>query len=143
MDNKAGSDFEAVAIRLGQLIKSSKDADIHRFLGMSQSSYSNRKKRGTIPYDEIVSACIRDGLSLDYVLAGRDRDCKKPEPISPELAIGLIMGKGGNLERNAGKALLGILMQLGKEQGDLTPQRIVDAVGVANQILLEFTCSES
>ncbi|WOF81480.1 helix-turn-helix domain-containing protein (plasmid) [Pseudomonas sp. FeN3W] len=136
MVNQSGSEFEAVVSRLGHLLKTSKDADIHRFLGMSQSSYSNRKKRGTIPYEEIIHACIRQGFSLDYVLAARDPyDTSRVAPISTDFAIGFMMNEGGTSERKAGKAFRGIYAHLVSDEGNLTHQRISDAVGAVNQVL--------
>lgn len=136
MINQANGEFEAVVRRLGQLLKTNKDADVYRFLGMSQSSYSNRKKRGTIPYEEIIQACVRQGFSLDYVLAARDpHDTSGEAPISADFAIGFMMNEGGTSERKAGKAFRGIYAHLVNDEGVLTHQRISDAVGAVNQVL--------
>ncbi|HZF69831.1 LexA family transcriptional regulator, partial [Sulfuricurvum sp.] len=39
-------------------------------LGMSHPAYSERKKRGSIPYEKIIEICREKGISADYIFSG-------------------------------------------------------------------------
>jgi hypothetical protein len=52
--------------RLGLLAEETRTAGILRWMGASASSYSNWRRRGTIPYKTIVNALLRRRLSLDW-----------------------------------------------------------------------------
>lgn len=63
-------DFEAVIGRLKEALGKDKDAEVADVLGMSRQSFSNRKKIGSIPYEEIVSRAAIEDLDLVYVFTG-------------------------------------------------------------------------
>lgn len=52
--------------RLGMVAGETRIAGILRWMGASASSYSNWRRRGTIPYKTIVNALLRRRLSLDW-----------------------------------------------------------------------------
>lgn len=52
--------------RLGLVAGETRIAGILRWMGASASSYSNWRRRGTIPYKTIVNALLRRRLSLDW-----------------------------------------------------------------------------
>ncbi|WP_454671468.1 hypothetical protein [Aliidiomarina sp. Khilg15.8] len=52
--------------RLGMVAGETRIAGILRWMGASTSSYSNWRRRGTIPYKSIVNALLRRRLSLDW-----------------------------------------------------------------------------
>ena len=47
------------------------DEDVAKWIGLKKSNYSRRKKRGSIPYDEIKKVCNREKIPPDYVLFGK------------------------------------------------------------------------
>lgn len=57
--------------RAAKTLGVSSDADLARVLGISAQSLSNMRKRGTVPYEKIVSIAAKKGLSLDYLLLGK------------------------------------------------------------------------
>lgn len=55
------------------------DTDVARVLGMKQSAFSERKKLNSIPYEHIALFCEKEGLSLDWLLLGREPEQKEKE----------------------------------------------------------------
>lgn len=55
--------------RLGHLAGETKVAAILRWMGVSSSSYSNWRRRGTIPYKTLVSTLLDHHISLDWFFA--------------------------------------------------------------------------
>ncbi|RUO34524.1 hypothetical protein CWE14_00490 [Aliidiomarina soli] len=55
--------------RLSRLSGESKPAAILRWMGVSASSYSNWKRRGTIPYKTLVNVLIERRISLNWFFA--------------------------------------------------------------------------
>lgn len=64
--------FDAVAERLRGLLSVKTDAELAEVLGMKPNAYANRKKSGSIPYDEIVTVMNVRGVSLDAVFRPED-----------------------------------------------------------------------
>ena len=46
------------------------ETQVAEILGMSQQVLSAYKKRGTIPYQEIIEYCHKESLSLDWLFTG-------------------------------------------------------------------------
>ncbi|CUS48730.1 MAG: Bacteriophage CI repressor helix-turn-helix domain [Idiomarinaceae bacterium HL-53] len=65
INNTGQIDLETVMRRLAILSKKEKHKDILDWLGVSGSSYTNWKYRGTIPYKAICEALLARGISLD------------------------------------------------------------------------------
>lgn len=55
--------------RMGRLVGDNTPAAILRWMGVSPASYSNWKRRGTIPYAAMVNALLRHGVSLNWFFA--------------------------------------------------------------------------
>ncbi len=73
LDKISTSTFlDNLKIRLG--IRS--DLELARWIGVGQSTVSAWRTRGTSPFDAIVEAAMRHGISLDYLL----RDQSSPLP---------------------------------------------------------------
>lgn len=75
--------FEEVMDRLKEKLGVQEDKDIiELFDGMSASAYSQRKRKGSVPYEDIINVCRDRGISIDYVIKG------KPESFEAELTGG-------------------------------------------------------
>jgi hypothetical protein len=46
------------------------EGEVASLLGFAQQTLSTQKKRGTIPFKEIIALCDRENLSIDWVLLG-------------------------------------------------------------------------
>jgi hypothetical protein len=46
------------------------EGDVASILGFAQQTLSTQKKRGTIPFREIIAFCDKENLSADWVLLG-------------------------------------------------------------------------
>lgn len=55
--------------RLGRLAGETRVAAILRWMGVSSSSYSNWRRRGTIPYKTLVNTLLNHRISLDWFFA--------------------------------------------------------------------------
>lgn len=62
--------FDAVAERLKQAFKVRTDGELAGLLGISVTSYSNRKRSGSIPFEEICRAFITRRMNINWVLTG-------------------------------------------------------------------------
>ncbi len=63
-------EFIEIIERIKAEIGSKNDYDVAEALDMKQNAFSLRKKRGSIPYEEIISFCDKINLSYDWVLCG-------------------------------------------------------------------------
>lgn len=63
----------------------SSDNSVAETLNLSRSAFSERKKRGSIPYEELSIFSEQEGLSLDWLLTG-EGPMKRESKVSEELA---------------------------------------------------------
>ncbi len=63
-------EFIKIIERIKAEIESKNDYDVAEALDMKQNAFSLRKKRGSIPYEEIISFCDKINLSYDWILRG-------------------------------------------------------------------------
>ena len=47
------------------------DGEVAEWLHLKKSNYSQRKGRGSIPYNKITDACERDKVSYNYIVHGK------------------------------------------------------------------------
>jgi hypothetical protein len=50
------------------------DIDVAELLGMTQSAFAERKRRNSIPYEEVMSFCEREGIPYGWIIDGRGPD---------------------------------------------------------------------
>lgn len=72
MDTEHKFDFEAVLGRIKQAMHFTTDAQVADFIGMSPSGLGNRKRAGSIPFENICTACASRGVNIEWVLTGDD-----------------------------------------------------------------------
>lgn len=63
--------FKCVTDRVLLVLNSSKQAAVSDALGMSSSDFANRKKRGRIPYENLVAFAASRNVSIDWLLTGQ------------------------------------------------------------------------
>ena len=73
-------EFEDITGRIKSLCGFKTDRELATALEMSPSSFHNRKKANSVPYEAVFKLCVEKGLSLDQVLG---LDLKSPS-IRPE-----------------------------------------------------------
>lgn len=112
--------------RLKQATKSTTDKQLAKALGLSPTSYSNRKNANSIPFDHIISLCIARQINSDWVFTGDGAPFKdKDDVIAPvaqidetllgeiacalELAMGRFFGKETPLDQAERAILMGQL----------------------------------
>lgn len=66
--------FNDIMERLKLLLKVHSDTAIAEMLEISQSTFAERKKRKSIPYDRIIALCDKKGISVDWLFYGQSRD---------------------------------------------------------------------
>lgn len=63
-------DFLVVCERLKAALDLKTDAELGRRLAMSPSTFGNRKRAGSIPYDGVVELATEEGINLHWVFTG-------------------------------------------------------------------------
>lgn len=63
-------DFDLVMARLKEALGAASYAEIGRRIGLSTSAYANRKRAGSIPYEEIIAIAHSEKISLEWLIFG-------------------------------------------------------------------------
>lgn len=62
--------FSPVIDKIKSLKNVTFDSEVAKVLGIEQSTFSERRKRHSIPYKEIIDFAIKEKISLDWLLNG-------------------------------------------------------------------------
>lgn len=65
-----GRDFIKIIDRIKNFKGLKSDISVAETLGMTQSTFAERKRRGSIPYEELIIFCDKEGISLNWLLTG-------------------------------------------------------------------------
>lgn len=79
--------YSEIMDRIKTLKKLRSDNSVARVLGLSRSAFSERKKRESIPYEELARFSEQENVSLDWLLTGE-------EPIVKGRVLETIYNKG-------------------------------------------------
>lgn len=60
-----------VIARMRAVVDAKSDIELSAYFGGSKTLMSNKKQRGSVPYDEAVQLAIDKGISLDWLILGR------------------------------------------------------------------------
>jgi len=63
--------FYEIMGRIKSLKDLKTDQEVAGVLGLKRVAFSERKRRGSLPYDELVTFSEREGVSVDWILFGR------------------------------------------------------------------------
>jgi phage repressor protein C with HTH and peptisase S24 domain len=66
--------FEEVMQRLKNKLGLESDASIARILNMTPPAYTERKRRESLPYEQIIDICRKRGISIDYLITGKTEE---------------------------------------------------------------------
>lgn len=64
------STFDEIIQRLKDKINVEYDKDLAKIFGMSAPAFNQRRRKGTVPYEDIVNVCRDRGISIDYIIKG-------------------------------------------------------------------------
>ncbi|GER92657.1 hypothetical protein A45J_0375 [hot springs metagenome] len=71
-----------IADRIKKLKGVLSDNDVAELLGMSRTAFAERKRRDSIPYEELVRFAEQESISLDWLLTGKGEPfIKKKEEV--------------------------------------------------------------
>jgi transcriptional regulator with XRE-family HTH domain len=65
------TNFSPVIDKIKSLKNIKHDSELARILGIEQSTFSERRKRNSLPYKEIIDFAEKENISLDWLLNGR------------------------------------------------------------------------
>lgn len=72
-------DFACVFDRIKKIKSLKTKTALAECLGLTRQSLYHYEERNALPFEEIVKFCIRENISLDYILLGRG----EPAPSDP------------------------------------------------------------
>lgn len=78
--------FDDFLNRFKALTSAKNENEIARMLGIRQNTFSVRKKKGEVPYKELINFLIEKGESLDSFITGKET----PSPAYPPMIQGVI-----------------------------------------------------
>ncbi len=67
-------EFEKIIERIKSFKGLRYDIDVAELLGMTQSAFAERKRRNSVPYEELIEFCDNEGVPYDWLLEGRGSD---------------------------------------------------------------------
>ncbi len=79
---KKEPDFIEIINRIKEALNLKSDTALAEVLEMSQSTFAERKRRESIPYEEIIRLCDKMMLSMSWVFYGEGEPQKKEIPLA-------------------------------------------------------------
>src|SRR5680860_432708 len=65
---------EQMIDRMKSVLKVTMDKDIATHFDIKQASVHNWRKRGTVPFEQCVQLALEKGISLDWLIIGRNEN---------------------------------------------------------------------
>lgn len=62
--------FDEIFNRIKNELRFSTDREMYEYMGIIQGTFTNWRRRNSIPYEEINTICINNNLDLNYILNG-------------------------------------------------------------------------
>lgn len=63
-------EFREILIRLKEYYNLKNDKEIALKIGVEQQNITNWKNRNKIPYEELISLCLKENINIKYILTG-------------------------------------------------------------------------
>lgn len=79
--------FFDIVVRIKELQGFKTDQEVASFLKMSKTAFSNHKTRGTVPYEKLLTASKRLGVSLDWLLSGEGPKYRKEDATGEQAGL--------------------------------------------------------
>ncbi|RXJ98381.1 hypothetical protein CRU98_10100 [Arcobacter sp. CECT 8986] len=64
--------FQEIMDKFKKTLNIKSDSEIAEKLDISRQNYSDRKKRNSIPYEEIIKLCKKEKINIDNILNNKD-----------------------------------------------------------------------
>lgn len=101
-----------VVSRLRQAFGVRSEAAVARELGFASNAWANRKKASALPWDRIIEAALARGVSVDWILTGREASSERASGESVTLDEELLAD-----------VLVAVEVELGRRHITLAPER--------------------
>lgn len=72
---------ESIVSRMKSVLGVKMDKDVAAYFGIKQASVHNWKARGSVPYEQCVQMAMSKGVSLDWLILGKDDDGHQNEEL--------------------------------------------------------------
>lgn len=84
--------FDVVMGRFADTVGVSNDKAIAECLGMSPTAYSNRKQRGSIPYEELIDYLVTHNMDISSMIFPQNGPYKVDYSLAQKIEVGEKMG---------------------------------------------------
>ena len=64
------ADFISIIDRIKNLKNLKTDSSVAECLNLNQSAFAERKRKGSIPYEELIAFCLKESVSIYWILTG-------------------------------------------------------------------------
>jgi len=82
--------FTSVIGRIKTFSKARSESEIAKLLNLNQSTFAERKRRGSLPFEEIITYADKSGVSLDWIFLGEGNPERRAEGGSQSLNASLL-----------------------------------------------------
>jgi Bacteriophage CI repressor helix-turn-helix domain. len=79
--------FDDIIPRLKTAINVSNDADLAGRMGMKPNTFSNRKKSGSLPYEEIIRIADSENVNINWIFSGQGSMYRDQPTVNPEESL--------------------------------------------------------
>lgn len=66
--------FDEVFNRIKEKLGFKSDKEMYEYMGVIQGTFTNWRRRNSIPYDNINSICFKENLDLNYIYSGKKEE---------------------------------------------------------------------
>ncbi len=77
--------FNEIIDRIKEVLETKKDTDVAQALNIKRNTFALRRKRGSIPYEEILTFCNKKDISVDWALTGKRPKSQKERELLYEI----------------------------------------------------------
>lgn len=70
------TEFERIMTNFKNLLQIKNDTKTAEILGMNRATYSERKARNSIPYENLINFCKKEDISIDLIFENQEKMTK-------------------------------------------------------------------
>jgi hypothetical protein len=64
--------FEEIIIKLKKELNLTTDKELYEYMGIMQGTFTNWRRRNSIPYEQIITICFNEKLDLNYIFSNKE-----------------------------------------------------------------------